>query len=159
MKKTFLFVAALLLLGAGCSTTSKTTIDTTPGTQTDTDTSNGSGSTNDTNTDVGATVDLGLDVGLGVEQDVVDVTVVGANMAFDVKEIQIKKGDKVRVTFKNEEGVNSWKLEGYNVGTKELNEGKSEIVEFTADKTGTFEYYCGVGEHREMGMVGKLIVE
>ncbi|MBP9732212.1 MAG: cupredoxin domain-containing protein [Candidatus Magasanikbacteria bacterium] len=160
MKKSFLLVAVLLLVGAGCSTTSNTTIDTTPtGSQTNTDTSNGSGSTNDTNTDAGATVDLGLDVGLGVGQDVVDITVVGAHKAFDVKEIRIKKGDIVRLTFKNDEGKHDWQLEGYNVGTKELEEGKSETVEFTADKTGTFEYYCSVGEHREMGMVGKLIVE
>ena len=33
------------------------------------------------------------------------------------------------------------------------------FVEFTVDKTGTFEYYCSVGQHRANGMVGNLIVE
>ncbi len=33
------------------------------------------------------------------------------------------------------------------------------FVEFTADKKGTFEYYCSVGEHRVNGMKGKFIVE
>jgi plastocyanin len=28
-----------------------------------------------------------------------------------------------------------------------------------ADKKGTFEYYCSVGQHRALGMKGKLVVE
>lgn len=32
-------------------------------------------------------------------------------------------------------------------------------VTFVADETGTFEYYCSVGNHRGQGMIGKLIVE
>ena len=34
-----------------------------------------------------------------------------------------------------------------------------EVLEFTADKAGSFEYYCSVGEHKAMGMVGTLKVE
>jgi len=37
--------------------------------------------------------------------------------------------------------------------------GTPTSVTFVADKTGTFEYYCSVGNHRAQGMVGKLIVE
>ena len=37
--------------------------------------------------------------------------------------------------------------------------GQIDEVEFVVDKAGTFEYYCSVGNHRQMGMVGKLIVE
>ena len=32
-------------------------------------------------------------------------------------------------------------------------------AEFTADKVGSFEYYCSVGSHRSMGMKGVLKVE
>jgi uncharacterized cupredoxin-like copper-binding protein len=32
-------------------------------------------------------------------------------------------------------------------------------VQFVADKTGTFEFYCSVGNHRQMGMVGTLVVQ
>src|SRR3990167_9256749 len=39
------------------------------------------------------------------------------------------------------------------------NTGQSASVEFTADKAGGFEYYCSVGTHRAMGMVGAFIVE
>jgi len=32
-------------------------------------------------------------------------------------------------------------------------------VEFVADQEGAFEYYCSVGNHRQQGMKGTLIVE
>ena len=158
MKKTFFLAAALLFVGAGCSTTSNTTINTTtPDTQTQTDTSNDTGTTGDNTVGGGLNVDVGLDV--GTEQKVVEVTVVGSNMKFDTKEIKVKKGDKVRVTFKNSEGFHDWVLDEFNVATKQISAGQEEVVEFTADKTGTFEYYCSVGKHRQMGMKGNLIVE
>ncbi len=154
MKNALLLIAVLLIAGAGCSTTSNTTITpSAPETQTNTDTSSGSGETNDSG------LEVGVDVGVEVEQDVVDVTVVGTNMVFDLKEIRVKKGDKVRVTFKNEEGFHDWVLDEFNAKTKQISAGQEEVVEFTADKTGTFEYYCSVGKHRENGMVGTLIVE
>ena len=37
--------------------------------------------------------------------------------------------------------------------------GNTGTVEFTADKLGTFEYYCSVVQHRANGQVGKLIVQ
>lgn len=37
--------------------------------------------------------------------------------------------------------------------------GSSAFVDFTPDKTGTFEYYCSVGSHRANGQVGKITVE
>jgi cytochrome c oxidase subunit II len=86
-------------------------------------------------------------------------TVTASNFAFDVKEMKVKKGDTVSVTVKNEEGFHDWKLDEFNATTQKLKAGSEETVTFTADKTGTFEYYCSVGSHRAMGMVGKLIVE
>lgn len=154
MKNALLLIAVLLIAGAGCSTTSNMPITPSgPETQTNTDTPSGSGETNDSG------LEVGVDVGVEVEQDVVDVTVVGTNMVFDLKEIRVKKGDKVRVTFKNEEGFHDWVLDEFNVKTKQIGAGQEEVVEFTADKVGTFEYYCSVGKHRQNGMFGKLIVE
>lgn len=86
-------------------------------------------------------------------------TVVGDNFAFDVKEIKVKKGDTVKVTFENKEGFHDWVVDEFKAKTKQIAAGASETVEFVANKAGTFEYYCSVGQHRKMGMVGKLIVE
>ena len=73
--------------------------------------------------------------------------------------LKLKKGDTVRINFINDEGFHDWKLDEFNAATAKLNAGGKETIEFYADKTGTFEYYCSVGKHREMGMVGNLVVE
>jgi len=78
---------------------------------------------------------------------------------FSVTEIRVKKGDTVKIVFKNEQGAHDWVVDEFNARTKVLQAGQTETIEFTADKTGTFEYYCSVMNHRQMGMVGKLIVE
>lgn len=78
---------------------------------------------------------------------------------FSVKEIRVKKGDLVRINFAVTEGLHDWVVDEFGARTNQLKTGESGIVEFMADKTGTFEYYCSVGTHRQMGMVGKLIVE
>lgn len=83
----------------------------------------------------------------------------GTNFKFDLTEIKVKKGDRVRVVFTSNMGFHSFVIDELNVKTADLGSGKSETVEFTADTAGTFEYYCSVGNHRQMGMVGKLTVE
>ena len=86
-------------------------------------------------------------------------TVTGDNFAYDVTEIKVKKGDKVRIVFKNAEGFHDLKIDEFSLATAKLAAGGEETLEFTADKAGTFEYYCSVGKHRQMGMKGNLIVE
>jgi len=81
------------------------------------------------------------------------------NFSFSKSEIRVKKGEKIELTFEVKEGYHDWTLEGYNVRTKKINAGGEETIEFTANKAGTFEYYCSVGSHRAMGMTGRLIVE
>ncbi|MDD2807916.1 MAG: cupredoxin domain-containing protein [Patescibacteria group bacterium] len=86
-------------------------------------------------------------------------TVIGSNFSYDVKEIKVKKGDKVKIIFKNVEGFHDWNLDEFNAHTAKIQGGSQAELEFVVDKTGTFEYYCSVGSHRQMGMVGNLIVE
>ena len=86
-------------------------------------------------------------------------TINGGNMYFKPAEMRVKKGDTVRVTFKNDNGFHDFVLDAFNVRTKQIQVGQEETIEFVADKTGTFEYYCSVGQHRQMGMKGNLIVE
>jgi len=57
------------------------------------------------------------------------------------------------------EGTHDFVIDEFNVATKMTKTGETDTVEFIADKAGVFEYYCSVGEHRKMGMVGTLTVE
>ncbi|MDQ5952387.1 MAG: plastocyanin, partial [Patescibacteria group bacterium] len=70
----------------------------------------------------------------------------------------VQKGDTVRIIFKNEDGFHDLKIDEFNVATKQIQGGAEETVEFVADKAGTFEYYCSVGKHRDMGMKGTITV-
>jgi len=88
-----------------------------------------------------------------------DVTVTGKNFSFAPNEIRVKQGDTVRVTFMNQTGTHDWRLDEFKAATKIVQSGQQETVVFVADKKGQFEYYCSVGNHRQMGMRGTLIVE
>ncbi|MDP3875015.1 MAG: plastocyanin/azurin family copper-binding protein [bacterium] len=72
--------------------------------------------------------------------------------------IAVNLGDTVRITVKNKKGTHDLKIAEFNASTRTLNVGEEEVITFVADKLGTFEYYCSVGNHRALGMVGTLFV-
>lgn len=88
-----------------------------------------------------------------------EFTVVGSNFKFVPSELRVKKGNKVKIVFQNQEGTHNLRLDEFNVTTKVIQGGETDTVEFTADKLGQFAYYCSIGNHRQMGMAGTLTVE
>lgn len=82
----------------------------------------------------------------------------GQNFSFSPSLIAVKKGDKVKITFKNTSGFHDFKIDAYGLATKQSKSPYQEVLEFTTDKAGSFEYYCSVGSHRAMGMKGTLQV-
>jgi len=94
-----------------------------------------------------------------MESNKVSFNLKGVPFQFDTKEIRVKKGDTVTINFESSEGLHDWVVDEFNAATKQVTPGTPTSVTFVADKTGTFEYYCSVGNHRAQGMVGKLIVE
>lgn len=85
--------------------------------------------------------------------------ITGSNFKFDIKEIKVKKGDRIRIVLKNAGAFHDWVIDEFNAKTKQIKTGEQDTIEFVADKTGQFQYYCSVGTHRQMGMWGTLIVE
>ena len=73
--------------------------------------------------------------------------------------MKVKKGDTVKIIFKNSEGFHDLVIDEFDVATNQIGAEEEDEVEFVADKAGTYEYYCSVGQHRKNGMVGKLVVE
>lgn len=86
-------------------------------------------------------------------------TVTGSSYKFDPATMTVNKGDKVQITFKNSGGMHDFVIDELSVKTKVISSGAQEVITFTADKAGSFEYYCSVGNHRAMGMKGTLIVK
>lgn len=87
-----------------------------------------------------------------------EFTISGSNFSFSQTSLSVQKGDTVKITFKNEEGTHDWVVDEFKTRTKILKAGEEETIQFTADTVGTFEYYCSVGQHRQMGMKGTLTV-
>lgn len=95
-----------------------------------------------------------------VETYSVDRTMSAVDFEFSETEIIAQTGDKVRIALTNNGKMpHDIRIDEFGVGTKILQPGESEVIEFVADKPGTYEYYCSVGNHRAQGMVGKLIVQ
>lgn len=119
--------------------------------------------TPNTQSDVSSPIETGMptiDSSGTVETEVVkEFSIIGKNFSFTPSVMEVNKGDKVKITFKNEDGFHDLKIDEYNVVTPKLQAGKESVVEFTANKAGSFEYYCSVGSHRAMGMKGTLIVK
>jgi plastocyanin len=95
----------------------------------------------------------------------ISLTAEGREFFFDGEDegnpdIVVQQGDTVEVTLCVTGGTHDWMVDEFDVATDTLSEGdECSTVEFVADEAGEFEYYCSVGNHRDEGMVGMLIVE
>lgn len=93
------------------------------------------------------------------ETKIKEFIVSGQNFSFTPSLITVHKGDRVKITFKNTSGFHDFRIDEFGVAAKQAQSPTTEVLEFTADKVGSFEYYCSVGTHRAMGMKGTLKVE
>jgi plastocyanin len=94
-----------------------------------------------------------------IEPSVKEFTVTGSSFMYNPAAITVNHGDSVKITFKNSGGMHDWKIDELGLSTKKIKTGEEEVLEFVADKAGTFEYYCSVGDHRAKGMKGTLVVK
>ncbi len=76
---------------------------------------------------------------------------------FSLKEMAVKKGDKVRVKITNTAGMHDFVIDELGI-KKELPLNQEVVVEFVADKVGDFVYYCSKPGHRIKGQLGTLRV-
>lgn len=94
-----------------------------------------------------------------VDENTKEFLMENEGMDFTVKEMKVEAFDRVKVTFAVNRGDHTWTIKEFNATSRILGAGEAETIEFVADRTGTFEYYCSVGDHRKLGMKGRLIVK
>ena len=155
MQSLFIALVALVVIGGGAywytqrsAMPTTTNVDVTIPTNTNTNTNPTPTPTPPTSTSTGGTT----------TGTVKEITVTNAGMTFTQKTLAVKQGDRVKITFQNTGGTHDFRIDGYNVGTKVIQAGQTDTFEFVADKAGSFEYFCSVGNHRAMGMKGTLTV-
>jgi plastocyanin len=84
------------------------------------------------------------------------------NYTFSEKEITAKAGSTITVKLTSKDGMHDFVIDELMVKSKALADGQAQDVEIKipADAGGkTYEFYCSIGQHRKMGMIGKLIIE
>lgn len=87
------------------------------------------------------------------------ITVEGGSFKFTPNEITVKKGQPVKIVLESKDLMHDFVIDELNVKSTQAKAGESVEVTFTPTQTGSFEFYCSVGNHRAMGMKGTLIVE
>jgi cytochrome c oxidase subunit 2 len=98
------------------------------------------------------------DAGTGM-QGVHEIQVTLRKYEFNPGTLRVRKGEQVKLVMTAADHDHGFKLDDFNINQKIL-KGTTVVVEFTADKAGTFQFrcssVCGLG-HR--GMKGTLVVE
>ncbi len=92
-----------------------------------------------------------------------EFTIEGSEFEYSPVRITVSQGDEVKITFDNVgEVIHNFVIDEFGVETPVLEPGEMATVEFTADKAGTFFFYCPIpttmGTHRELGMEGEITV-
>lgn len=86
------------------------------------------------------------------EQEINEFTVNAFRFGYSPDIIQVNKGDKVRIKINNTDTLHGIRIPDFGI------QG-NDFVEFTADKSGEFEWYCNnVCGQGHMQMKGRIIV-
>ena len=92
--------------------------------------------------------------------EVREITVEGSEYSFSPKSLTVEAGERISLTFKNTGNVpHNFTIDELGVRTRTIAGGQTDVVEFTADKSGTFAFYCSIPGHKQLGMEGDLEVQ
>ncbi|NOU91813.1 cytochrome C oxidase subunit II [Paenibacillus sp. LMG 31456] len=85
-----------------------------------------------------------------------DVKLVASNFKFDQAEYKVKKGQDIKISLENKEGMHGVEIKGLSVKL----DGNTKTATFKADKEGTYDIICSIPcGQGHMTMKSKLIVE
>lgn len=89
-----------------------------------------------------------------------EITVNGSEFLFEPAAMNLTKGQKVKITFNNQgKFPHNLVVSDLDVATKTIQPNQTDTVEFTPDRSGTFNFVCTVDEHEQKGMKGTLTIQ
>jgi heme/copper-type cytochrome/quinol oxidase subunit 2 len=91
---------------------------------------------------------------LGVKEIFID----SFSYGFTPNTIELTKGEKVVLYINNKGGFHSFSIPSSNIEVQTPS-GETTAVEYTAEKEGTFEFKCTIGNHAAQGQKGTIIVK
>ena len=94
-----------------------------------------------------------------VKREIKTIDVVASRFRFEPATISVTEGDTVRLRLRSLDRAHSFGIKPFHVKAMIPKGGETVVVEFVADKVGTFEFtcpeYCGVGHS---SMTGRIVV-
>ena len=89
-----------------------------------------------------------------------NIVVSGDEYSFSPAAISLKAGEKTKITFRNIGKLpHNLFIDELDVMTDTIAGDKETTVEVTAKETGMYTMYCGVGNHRALGMEGEVKIQ
>ncbi|MFO7966590.1 MAG: PQQ-dependent sugar dehydrogenase [Archaeoglobaceae archaeon] len=89
-----------------------------------------------------------------------DIMVNGTEWMFEPTNITVVEDSNVTIMFRNVGSLDhDLYIEGYDVSTDLIPPGTSDTINFVANTSGEFDFWCTVPGHRDEGLEGKLIIQ
>lgn len=99
--------------------------------------------------------------GAGESEMAADYQIDMSNFEYSVTEMTASPGQTLVVNLTTTDGMHDLVIDELGVQSSILNVGESQVLEIVVPEdavAGEYEYYCSVGNHRAMGMVGTLTI-
>lgn len=93
--------------------------------------------------------------------DAQTIEIVGTEFALEPATVELDEPGSYAFVFRNEGGaVHALEIDGHGIEEETEEIGGGETAELTVELTeeGEYELYCPVGNHRDQGMEGKVVV-
>lgn len=86
------------------------------------------------------------------------IKMTGEKFRFTPDTITVKKGQPIRIILSSVDMPHNFVVDELGVKGEIVKPGQTGNTDFIPTQIGDFEFYCSVGNHRAMGMVGTLKV-
>lgn len=100
----------------------------------------------------------GMETKTETMEDVTVIEMEAGSFYYTPNVITAKKGEKIRIVMKSVSMMHDFVIDELGVKMPVVKNGDTGTVEFVADKVGSFEYYCSVGQHRANGQIGTITI-
>lgn len=88
------------------------------------------------------------------------IVITASDFKFSPSNITFEQGKTYTIVLKNEgPSAHDIVVDEFGLASEVINAGQETTIEFTPDQAGTFEAYCAVPGHRELGMVATFEVK
>lgn len=93
-------------------------------------------------------------------KDTVDYAIDLNNYSFSPSNLTSEPGTNLKIKLTSNTGTHNMRIDKLNFDSGMIAQGESKIVtlQIPSDAKGDYEVYCSVGNHKSMGMIGKLTI-